>query len=271
MLAWDLRSAAEHPALDLGEPPTGFLSAPERAYFERLKMPRRRREWLLGRWAAKALCLAWLRDQGREVGASALTIAPDDDGAPFALLPSHGRLPITISLSHRDRFSLCVMTDTPNAPLGADLELCEPRSQAFVHDFFTAREEGEIAASRDPHRAATELWSLKESALKALRLGLRADTRSVQAHLRVGRSGSWDPTRVEVALIGAPERGVGFVRDEGDYLASVVWLGPGPMVAPSDRLRGGAVLAAPGAQRAQMSDARGQPVSCHAGGSDAVG
>ena len=64
MIAWDLRSAKEHPALDAGAPPPGLLSAPERVFFERLKTPRRRREWLLGRWAVKGLVRAVLASRG---------------------------------------------------------------------------------------------------------------------------------------------------------------------------------------------------------------
>ena len=225
MIAWDLRSAREHPALAAGEPPPGFLSAPERVLFDRLRTPRRQKEWLLGRWAAKGLVRAWLRSVGRAVGPEALTVAPDVDGAPFVLLMGEGRLPITISISHREGLALCALTLEPDAPLGADLELCETRSPAFVEDFFTLREAAAIARAPDPARAATELWSLKEAALKAVRLGLRADTRRVEAGLRGVPTEGWARAAVELVLPDRRTRGQAFVRDCGDYVVSIAWLG----------------------------------------------
>ena len=66
---WDLRSASEHPALLAGEAPAGLLSGPERTFLARLHYPQRRRDWVLGRYAAKALCRAWLARRGEDVPA----------------------------------------------------------------------------------------------------------------------------------------------------------------------------------------------------------
>jgi 4'-phosphopantetheinyl transferase len=66
--------------------------------------------------------------------------------------------------------------------LGCDLELIEPRELNFVHDFFTP---GELAAVQalppgpDRDTLITVIWSAKEAALKALREGLRLDTRQI--------------------------------------------------------------------------------------------
>jgi 4'-phosphopantetheinyl transferase len=67
--------------------------------------------------------------------------------------------------------------------VGCDLETIEPRSPAFLADYFTD-EERDLAgrmAGADRDRVVTLLWSAKESALKALGCGLRADTRVVSA------------------------------------------------------------------------------------------
>jgi 4'-phosphopantetheinyl transferase len=79
---------------------------------------------------------------------------------------------------------LCV-TGPDRMNLGCDLELIEPRSEAFVADYFTEEEQEFIAAasSSDRLRMVALLWSAKESALKTLREGLRLDTRSVVVHL----------------------------------------------------------------------------------------
>ena len=67
--------------------------------------------------------------------------------------------------------------------MGCDVERVEPRSPGFLQDYFTDEEQERVRSAPVPDRdaLATLLWSAKESALKALQCGLRADTRSVIA------------------------------------------------------------------------------------------
>jgi 4'-phosphopantetheinyl transferase len=80
--------------------------------------------------------------------------------------------------------AICAIA-TPDAALGCDLEIVEPRSDAFVTDYFTAQEQAFIAQAHAAERfqLLALLWSAKESALKAMRTGLRLDTRSVVVSL----------------------------------------------------------------------------------------
>ena len=59
--------------------------------------------------------------------------------------------------------------------------MVEPRSDAFVADYFTTEEQALVARApaADRPRLLALLWSGKESALKALHEGLRLDTRCV--------------------------------------------------------------------------------------------
>jgi 4'-phosphopantetheinyl transferase len=88
--------------------------------------------------------------------------------------------PICISLSHCAGIAVCAVAPH-GAALGCDLEVIEVRSEAFVADYFTAEEQALVAQApaSDRPRILALLWSGKESALKALRAGLRLDTRSV--------------------------------------------------------------------------------------------
>jgi len=65
--------------------------------------------------------------------------------------------------------------------VGADLEWIEAREPGFVAQFFTPEEMGQVAGCGAEMRdtLVTAIWSGKEAVLKALRMGLRADTRSV--------------------------------------------------------------------------------------------
>jgi len=77
----------------------------------------------------------------------------------------------------------------PGRAIGCDLEIVEPRSDAFVEDFLTAAERSLVAGAPDEdarHLLANLVWCGKESALKVLRTGLRRDTRSVEVSLPGG-------------------------------------------------------------------------------------
>jgi 4'-phosphopantetheinyl transferase len=84
--------------------------------------------------------------------------------------------------------------------LGCDLEIIEPRSEAFVADYFVSQEQALVAGARGLERfqLLALLWSGKESALKALRTGLRLDTRSVVVMPMDGSLtvNGWNPLRV---------------------------------------------------------------------------
>ena len=103
----------------------------------------------------------------------------DPSGAPETFLGNKWA-PITISLSHRAGSAICAVAPDRGA-LGCDLEVIEPHSDAFIADYFATEEQALMARAAPADRPwlATLLWSAKESALKALRVGLRLDTRRV--------------------------------------------------------------------------------------------
>ena len=74
---------------------------------------------------------------------------------------------------------MCVV-GPPDFLIGCDLERIEARENQFFEDYFTSEE---MAFCRDAPMekalAAYLIWSAKESILKALREGMRRDTRSV--------------------------------------------------------------------------------------------
>jgi 4'-phosphopantetheinyl transferase len=168
---------------NVSEAPAGdeWLSGSERARLNGLRIPKRRADWRLGRWTALcALSRYWHLARDSEPLAG-LELRPASSGAPRVFF--HGSpAPVMLSLSHSGGAGLCAIAP-PAVEVGCDLETVEPRSAAFVADYFTAEERNLVArtpaALRD--RTVTLLWSAKESALKALGCGLRADTRWVNA------------------------------------------------------------------------------------------
>ncbi len=201
-----VQSSAAHPDLARGIPPEGLLNAAEQRQFYALRSLKRQREWLLGRWTAKRLLQMVVEQQnGRRVPLDTFTIYNVANGAPHltsVYLPG-----ATLSISHRDDRGLCAVStggegcgDEQTECLGIDIERIEPRTGSFAEDYFT---EPEIqCVRRAPDSIAdlliTGIWSAKESALKALRVGLTVDTRAVTCLLQAPGAPLHNWTRFDI-------------------------------------------------------------------------
>ncbi len=172
-----------------GEPE--FLSPAEADRLAGMKFHKRRREWLLGRYAAKSLLRACVPGLAERTSQE-ITIKNEPFGAPFFVVDGIGRYPASISISHREGMAACALVLGTDGQVGIDLERIEEHPQEFVEDFFTA---GEVRTSlicpadcRDTW--VTLVWSAKEAVLKALSLGLSVDSRSVEIVLANGLESS---------------------------------------------------------------------------------
>jgi 4'-phosphopantetheinyl transferase len=204
----------------------GWLSAAERSRAGALRYTKRRTDFLLGRWTLKlavAKALGWPDDPAmlaRIEGRTAPTGAPllYVDGQPA------GR---GVSLTDRAGCAVCLVA-ARDAAIGCDVEIIEPRSDAFARDYLTQAEQQLVgAAGPARHMAANLVWSAKESALKVLRTGLRRDTRSVEvdvAELNPPER-AWSALRVRTA---EGEVFPGWWRRSGPFLVTACWPGGGP-------------------------------------------
>jgi len=173
-----------------------WLSTHELDCLETMSFPKRRADWRLGRWTAKRALSVYLKVGCYPQSLASIEIRPAASGAPEAFLGGRPAA-ASISLSHSSGRALCAIAPRGTA-LGCDLELIEPRSDAFVADYFTTEEQALVAqtSAQDRPSLLTLLWSAKESALKALHEGLRLDTRSVTVSLRESAlTSEWDRER----------------------------------------------------------------------------
>lgn len=170
---WLEQTEADVPARD------DWLTASETAQLSTFRFPKRRSDWRLGRWTAKVALARYFKLPAHPRILANIEIRAASSGAPdvfFQNKPAEA----SISLSHRSGIAACAIASS-TAALGCDLEIIEPRSDAFLADYFTTEEQSFVAdaAAEDRSRLLALLWSAKESALKALHTGLRLDTRSV--------------------------------------------------------------------------------------------
>jgi 4'-phosphopantetheinyl transferase len=183
----------------------GWLAAGERLCLDRLRFAKRRDDWRLGRWTAKRAVAACLGLPADPATLAKIEIVTTTTGAPEVVLDDELRIAdsrleedgaapncqsptanwrLAISLSHCSGMALCVVADG-GARVGCDLELIDAHSAAFLRDYFTAGERATVdrAPRESQSLLATLLWSAKESAVKALGIGLRLDPRCLEVSL----------------------------------------------------------------------------------------
>jgi 4'-phosphopantetheinyl transferase len=206
---WLVQSSREFPESERAAAPEWLLTGTERERFTALKIPKRRHDWLLGRWTSKLLAQAVLVHSNTAAPAlNELQVLNAASGAPFLTSTLEDQvLPVTLSISHSGDRAFCAAVgilsggEIAGGILGADIERIEARSPGFVEDYFTETEstllERSPARSRDILVTAT--WSAKEAAFKALHLGLTVDTRSATCLIEpvLEEGAPWTPFHIE--------------------------------------------------------------------------
>ncbi len=191
-----------------------WLGPRERAVLAGLHVAKRRADWRLGRWAAKRALLGTAAVGPGAVDPAAVELLAAPDGAPEAWVGGE-RLAVTVSWSHRAGRAVAAVAG-PGVVVGVDLEVLEPRSAAFLAEWFSAAERAWVGD--DVVLRANLLWTAKEAAAKVRREGLRLDVRSLVVTVpgapeapasAAGARAEWAPVSVaEPASVGAgPLRG----------------------------------------------------------------
>jgi len=195
-----------------------WLSARESVCLSGLRFAKRRADWRLGRWTAKCAVASFLNLSMDAQDLAQIEIRPASSGAPEIFIANEPAA-VAVSISHSSGAAVCAVA-MPGVELGCDQEVIEARSDAFVADYFTESEQVLVArvCAAERSRLVTLLWSAKESALKALREGLRLDTRSVTVSPINGgfNLNGWSPLQVRYAdgrsFYGWWQQGHGMVR-----------------------------------------------------------
>ncbi|WP_410615259.1 beta-ketoacyl synthase N-terminal-like domain-containing protein [Amycolatopsis sp. lyj-109] len=156
-----------------------YLAGSERDAYDR-RPPRGRRQWLLGRIAAKDAVRHWLWAHGEpEMFPAELRIGNDEAGRPFAT-GAYGRElpPVTVSVAHRAEAGVAIAR---HGPCGIDIEEVVPRAESTVE---AALGPGELALFAslpgDPEQWFARFWTAKEAVAKLRGTGLRGEPRDFE-------------------------------------------------------------------------------------------
>ncbi len=201
-----------------------WLTGTEAARASTMRFTKRRTEYLLRRYAGKCAVAAAVGLPHDPGSLGRIGVLNRMTGAPYVEVDGR-TLGLDVSLTDRAGWAVCLVGPDLGA-VGVDLEIVEPRSDGFVRDFLTAAERDVVADAPGPdaHDAVANLiWSAKESALKVLRTGLRADTRTVEVVLDdpSGIStgvGQWQ----HLSVASGADRFPGWWLRDGVFLLTVV-------------------------------------------------
>lgn len=164
-----------HPYLHLtplthaDQPPAGLidtahaaLTPEERALCDAFTFPKRRRDWLLGRLAAKQ---ALQQASGRNWALDALAVLPQPNGGPGFTAPDDTLSGWGLSISHGHGRAAALVAP---GPVGVDLERFRSLPEGGWRFFLNPKEREWLAG--EPLGAYGEIvvWALKEAAYKAL-------------------------------------------------------------------------------------------------------
>jgi phosphopantetheinyl transferase len=202
-----------------------WLSPRERAQLDGFQSDKRRRDWLAGRLAAKALLIEYLQYQGEgDRKPAEIEVAYGPHGEPQAHVLGERLGDIALSIAHSGGRGFAGLSEvSTEGVIGVDLERLRPVRPDVIERFLSA-EEREALSARFPGERASEgiilFWALKEAALKALRpVFPTLSLRQLEVHLgdRKGRTGTAQilPLRTqEIVFLSAEYR-----REDGFYTA----------------------------------------------------
>lgn len=150
-------------------PAPAVLCENELDFYNRLKIQKRKAEWLGGRFALKKLVAV---HTGRALTDFAV-LAPGGVGKPTVTVGGKV-LTIPFSLTHSNGFAVAAIAPE-HKYIGIDLEKTAPRLAAWKTDFFHPTE-----LIQEDDAFLTALWTQKEAIVKLLGAGLTINTKDVR-------------------------------------------------------------------------------------------
>ena len=209
-----------------------MLSRREREAWRAMNaVPKRRREWLLGRAVAKDAVRRLVHQRfGVRLAPADVEISSDDRGRPEVRGAWVARLGVTpaVSISHSNGVAVALAALERDRLLGIDIESVSRRRPGFENVAFTAHERRIVDALAEDQRQEwyLRLWCAKEAAGKALGRGLADGLHAFEV-----KTAKLDDGAVRLEMGAAlraqvPEVGGGeiltYTAREGDFVSSAV-------------------------------------------------
>lgn len=162
-----------------------YLSTPEMAVYDTLA-PKRRRQWLNGRVAAKDAVRSFLRKQRgiEHIYPKELRIENDERGVPIIKANITNTVPesLFLSLAHKEKIAVAMVSEQA---VGIDIELIAAHDESFIA-LLLSKDERERLGNEPLDIAITRAWVAKEAVAKTQGTGLGGQLRSLVIEARTG-------------------------------------------------------------------------------------
>jgi phosphopantetheinyl transferase len=180
MINWIFADNSSIDFQDCQRNPESCFNIDEQNEYGKLRISKRKTEWLFSRWVCKLLVK---ESDGLPAKTPLQTIAirKTANGVPFVDIAEVGRTG-WLSLSHSTNKVLAAFSKDDSYRFGVDLEYLEERDSQLIEDYFTETESQWVnsASGDEMNFRANLIWSAKEAYLKAIEIGLQMDTRKIQ-------------------------------------------------------------------------------------------
>ncbi|MDE2730664.1 MAG: 4'-phosphopantetheinyl transferase superfamily protein [Bacteroidota bacterium] len=186
-------------------PHLACLSGAEQGRFQRIRHPRAKRHFVLGRSALRTLLGEQLNMEPQ-----AVPLWTDEVGAVRCEVPGW-----RCSIAHSEQRVIAVAA---RRRIGVDVERIQPRDSGIADNMVRCDEQAMFdALPVDRVRAVILCWTLKEAALKAVRIGLRKSAKACRLDIDYAAS-----TASALIVESAATLHAAFAEQEG-YFVSVAW------------------------------------------------
>ncbi len=161
-----------------------YLSEWELEYLNRLKVSKRKADFISGRLAGKEAVVNYYRDHGREKvpEPGEITIRRTDTGEPEILL-NGDRSDLMISITHSGNIALSLVCGRDEfRGVGIDAEKIEDRDGSFLRIAFSSQEIDQFRSGGNGSfnkEKITLFWTLKEAVLKSIGSGLNLNLKDI--------------------------------------------------------------------------------------------
>jgi phosphopantetheine--protein transferase-like protein len=201
-----------------------LLTQWECAYLDSRKIPKRGIDFLSGRIAGKVAVSEYLninkKTKSKSPEFNDIEIRKTDTGAPAVCIMNE-ESDLLISISHSGRCAVSMVTNVMNyRGIGIDVERVDKRDNSFLSVAFSENEIAKLQReyknpSRDSEKRIdeeiTRYWTIKESILKSLGIGLNVDLKDIAIIESEGSESHFvmrDEVKKKYELLGATDIGV---------------------------------------------------------------
>lgn len=148
-----------------------ILAPTELERLDQFAMPKKKIQWLAGRYAVKSGLLKLKPAQLKYTGLNRIEVLNQESSAPYLVqFPE-----LQISITHSYPYCIGVISEYP---IGVDLEKIMPLRESLINNYFHPNEIQNLAAKKDIEQYQTQAilyWTRKEAVSKLLKLGLKMD------------------------------------------------------------------------------------------------